>query len=500
MGTHQVVGGGMRRSNCNVNQGGLIAGETQSGFRESIVARKCRNGHGAKGFRKMENVKERNPQNTHERVLEKAKPAGEIHTRWEWTEAEVWTERMLTALENGVNGGKWHSLIDKVYKHENLAAAFNRVKKNGGSAGVDHETAQHFSENLTENIAILSSRLKQKRYLPSAVRRVEIEKAGKREVRPLGIPTIRDRTVQAALYNVIAPIFEVDFAQHSYGFRPGLGCKDALRRVDKLLKQGFIHVVDADIRNFFETISHKQLLLRIEKKIADGRVIELIDAFLNQEVMHDASKWTPEEGTPQGSVLSPLLSNIYLNPLDHLMKKAGIEMVRYADDWIALCRSAEEAKRAMNKAEKWLNHNGLELHPEKTRLVDASKRGGFDFLGYHFERGYRWPSKKSERKLRDTIRSKTKRNNGHSMECIIENINKTLRGWFEYFKHGYHTTFLPIDKWVRMRLRSILRKRRGGRGRGRGDDHHRWPNAWFKDLGLFSLTAAHALNCQSLKR
>ena len=216
--------------------------------------------------------------------------------------------------------------------------------------------------------------------------------------------------------------------------------------------------------------------------------------------MEDMKHWTPEKGTPQGAVISPLLSNIYLDPLDHQMAGHGFEMVRYADDFVILCRSQDEAVRALDEVRAWTAQAGLALHPEKTRIVDATQPGGFDFLGYHFERGYRWPRKKSLDKFKDSIRAKTKRTNGHSLDALTRAVSLTLRGWFEYFKHSHKATFRPLDSWVRMRLRSILRKRAGGRGRGHGRDHYRWPNAFFAGHGLFSLTAAHALACQSSAR
>jgi RNA-directed DNA polymerase len=238
----------------------------------------------------------------------------------------------------------------------------------------------------------------------------------------------------------------------------------------------------------------------LRTKISDGRVLETIEAYLKQEVMETASTWTPERGAPQGAVLSPLLSNIYLDPLDKLMASKGVEMVRYADDFVLLCRSEEAACEALQVVEEWTAARGLELHPEKTHVVDATQEGGFDFLGYHFERGYRWPIKKSLHKLKDVIRSKTKRANGYSLEKIILNVNRTLEGWFEYFKHSHWTTFRPLDSWIRMRLRSILRKRNKGRGRGRGRDHQRWTNAYFAKRGLFSLSTAYAEARQSSKR
>jgi len=445
-------------------------------------------------------VKDRMSEDKPAAVSETAKQAGEVRARWAWTEPAVWTERMLTALEKGVKGGKWFSLIDKVYALTNLWAAFRKVWANQGAAGVDHQTIEMFERHLEENLEKLSRSLRDGSYRPAAVRRKWINKLGSKEKRPLGIPTVRDRVVQAALLAVLEPIFERDFAEQSYGFRPGRGCKDALRRVNELLKAGYTWVVDADLKSYFDTIPPEQLMERVEEKVSDGRVLELLKAFLNQEVMDTAKRWTPEGGTPQGAVISPLLSNIYLDPLDHEMAGEGIEMVRYADDFVILCRSREEAEGALERVRQWTARAGLTLHPEKTRIVNATERGGFDFLGYHFERGMKWPRKKSLKKFRDTIRIKTKRTNGHSLTVIISDVNRTLVGWFEYFKHSHRTTFSGVDGWMRMRLRSILRKRQGKKGRGRSQDHHRWPNSFFAAQGLFSLVAAHARVRQPLTR
>jgi RNA-directed DNA polymerase len=399
---------------------------------------------------------------------------------------------MLAALEDGVKGGVWYSLMDKVYSAKNLRSAFAEVKANRGSAGVDHQTLEMFEAHLEANLERLSASLRTGGYRPQAIRRVYIPKPGKRkQLRPLGIPTVRDRVAQAAARHVLEPIFERDFAEHSYGFRPGRSCKHALRRVDGLLKTGSSWVVDADLKSYFDTIPHKRLMALVKTKVADGRVLALIEGYLKQEVLETASRWTPEQGSPQGAVLSPLLSNIYLDPLDHSMAAAGLAMVRYADDFVVLCRSESEARAALARVRRWTAAAGLTLHPEKTRIVDATQPGGFDFLGYHFERGYRWPSRKSLGKVRDAIRAKTRRCNGHSLHQIIGEVNPTLRGWYEYFKHSHWNTFSGLDGWVRMRLRSILRKRAGGRGRGKGRDHQRWPNAYFAAEGLFSLAAAH---------
>ena len=438
-------------------------------------------------------------ENTREAVSERTRRAREILTRWGWVEPTVWTERMLTALDQGVQGGQWYSLMDKVHRDSTLRVAFSRVAANEGAAGVDHVSVTMFEDRLDENLKELDDALRTATYRPQAIRRHYIPKPGSQERRPLGIPTVRDRVVQTALRLVLEPIFERDFAPHSYGFRPGRGCKDALRRVDELIKGGYTHVVDADLKSYFDTIPHDRLLALVGQKVSDGRVLSLIEAFLNQGVLDGLEEWTPERGTPQGAVISPLLSNIYLDPLDHLMAAQGWEMVRYADDFVILCRDAEDAARALEAVRQWTAQAGLTLHPEKTRIVDA-KEDGFDFLGYRFEKGRRYPRKKSLGKFRDTIRAKTRRTSGESLGRIILNLNPTLRGWFEYFKHSYKTTFPYIDGWIRMRLRSLLRKRQRLRGRGRGADHQRWPNAFFADQGLFSLKTAHELASQPSSR
>jgi RNA-directed DNA polymerase len=298
---------------------------------------------------------------------------------------------------------------------------------------------------------------------------------------------------------VIEPIFEHEFADHSYGFRPDRGCKDALRRVDELLKTGFTYIVDADLKSYFDTIPHDRLMTLVGQKVADGRVLTLIEMFLKQGVLDAMREWTPEMGSPQGAVISPLLSNIYLNPLDHEMARAGFEMVRYADDFVIMCQSRDEADRALAMVQGWTAKAGLKLHPTKTRIVNATEET-FEFLGYRFQGGTRYPRSKSLAKLKDTIRAKTKRNSGESLQKIIGALNPTLRGWFEYFKHSHRTTFLPLDQWIRMRLRSILRRRMGKPGCGRGSDHQRWPNTYFAARGLYSLAAAHALARQPSPR
>jgi len=434
-----------------------------------------------------------------EAVPARATRAGEAPLRWSWVEPRIWTPRMLTALEEGVKGGKWYSLIDKLHPQRTLRAAFLQVAANKGAAGVDHVTVKMFEDRLEENLKRLSEELRDGTYVPQQILRHYIPKPGSQEKRPLGIPTVRDRVVQTAVRMALEPIFEHEFAEHSYGFRPGRGCKDALRRVDQLLKAGYTYIVDADLKSYFDTIPHDRLMALVGQKVSDGRLLSLIESFLKQGVLDGLRKWTPETGSPQGAVISPLLSNIYLDPLDHLMAQEGYEMMRYADDFVILCRSPEEATKALELVQRWAAEAGLKLHPEKTKIVDATN-DAFDFLGYRFQRGRRFPRPKSLQKLKDEIRAKTKRTSGESLTKIINDLTPRLRGWFEYFKHCYRTTFPSLDGWIRMRLRSLLRKRLGKKGRGRGSDHQRWPNKSFAERGLYSLTTAHELACQSSLR
>jgi len=410
---------------------------------------------------------------------------------------------MLSALEKGVKGGVWFSLIDKVYCPLNLAAAAKKVIANKGAPGVDQVTVRQYARYQQRYLNKLEVALRDNVWEPQAIKRRYIPKAGSAEKRPLGIPCVEDRVVQSALRNAIEPVFEQEFHENSFGFRPGRGCKDALRAVDQDLQAGHVYVVDADLRKFFDTISHDILMERVEARVVDSRVLALIQLFLKQKVMEEAGQWTPEEGTPQGAVISPLLANIFLNPLDHFMAVKGHTMVRYADDSVILCRSEAEAQSALALMRQWCEANGLTLHPEKTRIADLSEAGeGFDFLGYRFQRTRnngirRWAGEKAHQRLRERLRPKTRRTNGHSMEAVIAKLNPILRGWFGYFKHSNASTMLEADSWVRGRLRSILRKRHKGKGKGRGLDHFRWPNRYFAELGLYSLEQARGEARQS---
>lgn len=424
------------------------------------------------------------------RVPEEARQGGEIRARWAWVEPSVWTERMLAALENGVKGGRWFSLHDKVYAPQNLAAAWTKVRSNRGAAGVDEQSTEAFGAQADKYLVELRHALKARTYEPQPVLRRWIPKQGSSKLRPLGIPTVKDRIVQTALRHVLEPLWEKQFSPQAYGFRPGRGCRHALRRVAELLESGHVWVVDADIEAFFDTIDHSLMMGDVEKVVSDGAVLDLVERLLKQRVLDEMKLWTPELGTPQGAVISPLLANIYLHPVDVALAGAGFEFVRYADDLVILCRSEDEARRALDALRHATAERKLTLHPEKTRLVDATQPGGFDFLGYHFERGRRTPRKKSLAKLRDKVRAQTRRANGNSLERTIELLNPVLRGWFQYFKHSRSWVFKMLDGWVRMRLRSILRKRHHGRGAGRGLSNIEWNNAFFAALGLFTMTTA----------
>jgi RNA-directed DNA polymerase len=238
--------------------------------------------------------------------------------------------------------------------------------------------------------------------------------------------------VQTALKMVIEPIFEVQFRPGSYGFRPGRSCKDALREIDRLVKEGYTFVVDADLQSYFDSIPHDRLMALVENSISDGRVLALIDGFLRQDIMTEMARWQPTAGTPQGAVISPLLANLYLHPLDLLMEQSGWRMVRYADDFVILCRTEAEAQAALRQVKAWVAANGLTLHPDKTRVGDCRQPGqGFEFLGYRFEADRRLVRKKSVTALKDKVRAKTSRSRGDSLERIIADLNPTLRGWFD---------------------------------------------------------------------
>jgi RNA-directed DNA polymerase len=408
-----------------------------------------------------------------------------------WVEASVWTERMVSALENGVKGGRWYSLMDKVYAPATLSAAWARVRANKGAAGVDGQSIERFEAKAELYLGELSTALREGSYRPQPVRRVEIPK-GDGRMRPLGIPTVKDRIAQTAVKFVLEPIFEATFCPASYGFRPGRGCRDALREVARLIEDGHTVVVDADLASYFDSIPHGRLMQRVEERISDGRILALVRSFLGQDILRELERWTPTTGTPQGAVISPLLANLYLHPLDERMAARGYRMARYADDFVVLCKSREEATAASAEITAFAVENGLALNPDKTHVGDCRNVGeGFEFLGYRFEAGRRWVRKKSLTRLKDGIREKTRRTCGQSLRAVVADLNPMLKGWFGYFKHAHPDTFTRLDRLIRRRLRAILRKQEKRRGFALCPaDHQRWPNAFFAQAGLVSLHTA----------
>lgn len=508
-GSASVVDGSTSGKDSEMNAGDLPGQDTMgcpAGVRATIRAMKPGYSGGAKGGRKV------NPQESGERednslLVPSNGDKQREEDPWQRHMAErgVWSERMLDALQKGVKGNKWFSLIDKVYADRTLELAWAKVQSNAGACGVDGITVERFAKDSQHRLLVVKEHLKEGSYQPKPAKRVWIDKPGSSEKRPLGIPVVCDRVVQTALKMVLEPIFEREFAPQSYGFRPGRSCKDALFRVNELLKSGHVHVVDIDIKGYFDAIGHERLMEGVKEHVADGRVLKLIEAFLQQGVMEGMEYREAENGTPQGGVISPLLANIYLNPLDWLMKNAGMEMVRYADDMIVLCQDPERARQALGMIRGWMEEAKLELHPEKTRTVTMIEAGShFDFLGYRFWRGkkgdlQRYVRPKSQKKIRERIKPITRRTSGRCMAAIIKIVNPILRGWYGYFKHASAPALRDIDQWLRGRLRSILRKRMKRKGRARGADHQRWPNCYFTKLGLFCLEDARAKEITGLR-
>jgi RNA-directed DNA polymerase len=413
----------------------------------------------------------------------------------------VWSERMMAALPSRVDKG-WFTLMDKVTSQHALWRGWHRVRDNAGAAGVDRVSVERFGKHAEKRLEQLQKALLEGSYQPQAVRRVEIPKADG-SVRGLGIPTVTDRVVQAAIVEVLEPIFEHVFEPRSYGFRPKRGCKDALREVSEYLAQGYVHVVDADLKSYFDTINHERMREELHQQIKDGSVLDLIDRFLRQKVVSESKQWQPEQGTPQGAVLSPLLANVYLHPLDVLMRKRGVVMVRYADDFVVLCRSAEQAQAELEVIRGWVEQAKLTLHPEKTRVANLGKEGDYvDFLGYRFvcrSNGIKREIKPKKLKaLRAAIKEKTPRNTGKSMAELVTMLNRFLRGVFEYFKQislrprpKWDNAFKMLDGRVRFRLRRLLGKRRKQLKSGRSHEAHKqWSNTFFVKLGLFSMATA----------
>jgi RNA-directed DNA polymerase len=486
------------------------AEEPTGGSQSVRSSQEAGNDRGAKGRRESGSVKEPATENKPAAVGEPGaspafpKQAGEAPARWAWVERSVWTERMLKRLEQSQEQTVWYSLWDKVWQSDNLDQAILEVILNQGSAGADGQTTGQLAADWTRQREELQKQLRTGQYRPQPARRVWIPKTGSPDLRPLGIPAVRDRVVQTALLAVLEPIFERDFSEQSYGFRPGRGCLPALARVESLLQSGHTWIVDADLKAYFDTIPHDLLMARVRQRVADGKVLELLEQYLAAGVMASGKDWQPsEQGTPQGAVISPLLANLYLNPLDHEMVRKGYEMVRYADDFVVCTRTEAEARMALAELEHWVKAAGLTLHPVKTRIVNATDKGGFDFLGYHFEQyrqggGKKWPRAKSQQKLREQLRTKLPRGRSGNMRQIVRELNPILRGWYGYFKYSLPSAMERADQWVRERTRHILRRRRKGQGMVKGRERVEYPIAWFAAQGLFSLKNAQAQWLQSL--
>ena len=407
--------------------------------------------------------------------------------------------RRLADWINPTGAKKVHSLIDKVYKQKNLERAWECVKANRGSGGVDGQNLEEFEGQLDSQLNRLHTELREDCYQPRPVRQVQIPKAGKPgEYRTLGIPTIYDRVCQQALLNWLEPIFEPVFDDANFGYRRGRSTKDALRKVWKEIQQeGREWIVDADLKDFFGSVDHEKLLILVAQRVADGRVLRLLRAVLKAGSYGKGRLFPSERGTPQGGVISPLLSNILLTPFDQEMRRRGYRLTRYADDWVVTCSSAEEARAAVAAALRILSELGVQLHPQKTRIVHV--RQGFEFLGYKIKRGkqlrlpsgkirssaqsgalYAYPREKSIRRFMDQVRQLTKRRVPLTTQELIEELNPVLRGWGHHYKRAHvRKLFNRLNRWIVHRLWSHR--------------FRRWRNCGWKQLPESTLYGEYGL-------
>ena len=388
--------------------------------------------------------------------------------------------RRLADWINPTGAKKVHSLVDKVYKMKNLELAWQKVRKNRGAGGIDGESIETFEGNLAENLTKLHEELKADTYQPQPVRQKMIPKPGQPgKERPLGIPRVYDRVCQQALTNRLEPIFEPVFDDANFGYRKGRSAKDALRKVWKELQEGREWIVDADLKDFFGSVDHEKLLLLITQRIADGRVLSIIESILKAGCYTQGKTLPTERGTPQGGVVSPLLSNILLTPFDGEMRKKGYRLTRYADDWVITCKTRSEAQLALTSAKRILEKLGVTLHAEKTRIVHV--RHGFEFLGFKIKRGkpsslklapekirsgvvpgslYAYPREKSIRHFREQIRALTRRKAPIKTQELIGQINPVIRGWGNYYcKAHVRLLFNQLDRWIVRRIWSHKYKR-----------------------------------------
>ncbi|OGP56759.1 MAG: group II intron reverse transcriptase/maturase [Deltaproteobacteria bacterium RBG_13_52_11b] len=379
--------------------------------------------------------------------------------------------RRLADWINPTGAKKVHSLVDKVYKRKNLEIAWKRVKANQGKGGIDGQSLEEFEGQLEEQLSRLHEELREDRYQPQPVRQMQIPKAGKPgEFRMLGIPTIYDRVCQQALLNRLEPIFEPVFDEANFGYRRGRSTKDALRKVWKEIQSGREWIVDADLKDFFGSVDHEKLLTLVSQQVSDRRVLQLIRAMLKAGSYGKGRLFPTERGTPQGGVVSPTLSNVLLTPFDREMRSKGYQLTRYADDWVITCKSAAEARAALEAAVRILSQLGVQLNTQKTRIVHVQY--GFEFLGYKIKQGkqlrltpdkirsgarsgalYAYPREKSIRKFRDQVRVRTKRRVPLKTPELIKEINPVLRGWGLHFCRAHvRLLFNRLDRWIVRRI------------------------------------------------
>lgn len=416
-------------------------------------------------------------------------------------------QRRLWAAAKQSEGRRFHALFDRIHRGDVLWEAWERVRRNRGAAGVDRVTLAFVEDEygVQRLLGELQAELRAGSYRPLPARRVDIPKpAG--GVRPLGIPTVRDRVAQAAAKIVLEPIFEADFQSVSFGFRPKRSAVQAKEFIRTAFIRGFTQVAEADIRGFFDNLDHDRLMGLVAERISDRRVLKLVGQWLRVGVLTEMGFSRSVAGTPQGGVISPLLANIYLHAFDVEVQRRGLGLlVRYADDFVILTRSPGQSAAALDGARDILGSMGLELHPDKTRIIDLREgRGGFDFLGCHFRARmsgrlweqkrivryylHRWPSQRAMKRLREKVRDRTGRSRvGWSIEWVIDELNPILRGWGNYFRTGNAADkFTQVDRYVVWKLRRLLVKKRG-RNLHAGVAAQ-WTANWFNDHGLYRLS------------